>query len=536
MKKMLYKKNQQPDLSKELFQNPTSEYRGTPFWAWNCKLEQGMLSEQIEGLKAMGFGGFHMHVRSGMATEYLSDTYMGLIKGCVEKAEAENMLAWLYDEDRWPSGAAGGLVTRDKQYRERRLRMIPQELLEEEVTPEDEFLTAFDIELDEEGFLRSARQIGEAEPARFDKWVAFVGYSPKSERFNNESYVNTLDKPSIQRFVDITHEKYAKTVGDRFNQSIPAIFADEPQFVAKQTLRFSKEKKAVQLPWTHDLPETFRAAYGEDLVAGIPELLWELPERKISTVRYHYHDHVTERFTDAFFDTISHWCEEHDIHFTGHLMSEESLESQTTAVGDAMRCYRSMGLPGIDMLVNRFDYTTAKQTQSVVHQYGREGMMSELYGVTNWDFDFRGHKLQGDWQAALGVTVRVPHLAWVSMNGEAKRDFPASINYQSPWYKEYPYIENHFARVNTAMTRGKPMVKVGVIHPVESYWLHWGPSEQTALERNQLDESFLQVTKWMLFGGIDFDFVCESLLPDLCKEGSAPLMVGEMQYDTIVVP
>lgn len=86
-------------------------------------------------------------------------------------------------------------------------------------------------------------------------------------------------------------------------------------------------------------------------------------------------------------------------------------------------------------------------------------------GVTNWDYDFRGHKFQGDWQAALGVTVRVPHLSWVSMNGEAKRDYPASISYQSPWYKEYKYVEDHFARVNTAMTRGKAVVRIGVIHP-----------------------------------------------------------------------
>ena len=60
--------------------------------------------------------------------------------------------------------------------------------------------------------------------------------------------------------------------------------------------------------------------------------------------------------------------------------------------------------------------------------------MSELYGVTNWDFDFMGHKGQGDWQAALGVVLRVHHLTWVSMKGEAKRDYPASIGYQVPWF------------------------------------------------------------------------------------------------------
>ena len=120
--------------------------------------------------------------------------------------------------------------------------------------------------------------------------------------------------------------------------------------------------------------------------------------------------------------------------------------------------------------------------------------------------------------------------------GEAKRDYPASINYQAPWYKEYPLIEDHFARVNTAMTRGTPLVHVGVIHPIESYWLHWGPSEQTAAIREQMDNNFKDITEWLLFGQIDFDFICESLLLHQCAQGGAPLKVGDMAYDTIIIP
>ena len=92
------------------------------------------------------------------------------------------------------------------------------------------------------------------------------------------------------------------------------------------------------------------------------------------------------------------------------MMEEPTLHSQTAALGEAMRSYRSFGLPGIDMLCDYREYTTAKQAQSASHQFGCPGVLSELYGVTNWDFDFRGHKLGGDWQAALGVTTRVPHL------------------------------------------------------------------------------------------------------------------------------
>jgi len=221
---------------------------------------------------------------------------------------------------------------------------------------------------------------------------------------------------------------------------------------------------------------------------------------------------------------------------TGHMLAEPYLQCQSLYLGEAMRAYRSFQLPGMDMLCNNTEFTTAKQVQSAVHQYGREGMLSELYGVTGWDFDFRGHKFQGDWQAALGVTVRVHHLFWVSMKGEAKRDYPASIGYQSPWWQEYAAIEDHFARVNTALTRGKPIVKVAMIHPIESYWLALGPIEQTGDKCHQMDLRFVDVTNWMLSGQMDFDFISESLLPDLCPQASAPLTVGCMKYDAIVVP
>ena len=76
---MLYKGNKEKTLSAELFKNPGSEYRGAPFWAWNCVLSEDELLRQIEIFKEMGFGGYHMLVRSGMATRYLSEEFMHLI-------------------------------------------------------------------------------------------------------------------------------------------------------------------------------------------------------------------------------------------------------------------------------------------------------------------------------------------------------------------------------------------------------------------------------------------------------------------------
>ena len=121
---MLYPRNTESQLSAELFANPTSEYRGTPFWAWNGKLSREELLRQIRIFKKMGLGGFHMHVRTGMDTPYLTEEFMDFIRFCIQTAKDEGMLAWLYDEDRWPSGTAGGSVTKEKTENARKSLLI----------------------------------------------------------------------------------------------------------------------------------------------------------------------------------------------------------------------------------------------------------------------------------------------------------------------------------------------------------------------------------------------------------------------------
>ncbi|MDR1629733.1 MAG: hypothetical protein LBS36_05915 [Oscillospiraceae bacterium] len=539
---MLYKKNTEHSLSRELFQNPTCEYRGTPFWAWNCKMNMDQLSRQIECFKEMGLGGFHMHSRVGMDVPYLSDEFMALVKSCVEKAEGMDMLAWLYDEDRWPSGAAGGLLTKEKKYRSKALVFTLQDRTDDQPaeqayeTGATYFLAAYDVQLDENGFLGAYSRIGRGDTAKGRKWYAFSVTAADDEWYNGQAYADLLSKETMDRFIEITYDRYKEVVGDRFGKSVPAIFTDEPNFTRRRDAEFSTDENDLRLPWSNRMDEDFKSDKGADVLDTLPELFWMLPDNAISKPKYDFMDFISERFARCFADNCGKWCGENNLMLTGHLLSEETLGSQAKALGEAMRSYRSFQLPGIDMLCDHTEFSTAKQAQSAAHQYGKEGVLSELYGVTNWDFDFRGHKFQGDWQAALGVSVRVHHLSWVSMAGEAKRDYPASISYQSSWFKEYPYIEDHFARVNTALTRGKPVVKVGVIHPIESYWLFTGPNDKTAEVRKEMEDNFENTLKWLLFGQIDFDFIAESLLPDQCKQGANPLQVGEMAYDTVIVP
>ncbi|MDD5262716.1 MAG: hypothetical protein PHD76_12800 [Methylacidiphilales bacterium] len=548
--KLYPRNNRTKSLDTELFRAPSSEYRGAPFWCWNNKLSWKQLEPQIDHFKTMGMGGFHIHVRTGLVTPYLGEEYMSLVKASTEKAASNGMLAWLYDEDRWPSGFAGGLVTKDEKFRAKHLLFTCSPYGHEASAAVNNsgafgsrngngrLIGTYEVIL-KDGVLADYKFLREGEKGsgRGVLWYAYLETAKPVAWFNHQTYVDTLNPAATRRFIEVTHEAYAKAVGNHFGKTIRAIFTDEPQFPHKTCFQSTTDQRDLFLPFTEDLLDTFAETHGQQLEKHLPELFWEQPGRKASVARYRYHDHVGERFATAYADVLGKWCEDHGIALTGHMMSEQTLESQAGALGDAMRSYRAFQLPGIDMLCDAREYNTAKQAQSAVHQYGRDGMLSELYGVTGWDFDFTGHKGQGDWQAALGVTIRNHHLTWVSMAGEAKRDYPASIGYQSPWFDQYRLVEDHFARVNTALTRGKPLVRIGVIHPIESYWLCCGPLEQTSLERKEREKQFSDLTQWLLFGLLDFNFICESLLSSQsAARQTDKFQVGEMAYDAVIVP
>lgn len=566
---MLYKRSREQRLDRELFKNPGKEYRGAPFWSLNCRLEKKDADFQLGVFDEMGMGGVNLHPRTGLETPYMGEEFLDFIRHAVEEGKKRGMYSWLYDEDRYPSGAAGGMVTENLNYRARYLLLTenPQKKTSEEKTskakiseaieagldfcdtreqfeqriaagekPRGYYVTSYEIIL-ENGYLKEYHRVERgAVSERGRVRDAYVCLAKESPWYNDQTYVDTLNREAIKRFIEVTHEKYAQAVGDEFGKWIPAIFTDEPQMAGKYSLKFADSHEDATIAYTDDLDSSFQACCGVSLLDILPEILWELPRGQVSAHRYRYHDHVAERFVQAFSDTLSDWCGNHNLALTGHYMSERTLFSQTLALGEAMRCYRNMQIPGIDNLCDAKEFTTAKQAVSAARQNGREAVLSEIYGATHWDFDFIRHKLQGDWQAALGITVRVHHLAYLSMAGEAKRDWPASIGFQSPWHTKYSYIEDHFARVNTVLTRGKAKIRLGVIHPIESFWIAYGPNDQTQAVRDRLDRRFTGLTEWLEYGLIDFDFISESMLPKLCPDAGYPLSVGNMEYQTVLVP
>ncbi len=525
---------------KETFGNPGSAYRGKPFWAWNGKLEADELRRQIRVMHRMGLGGFFMHSRVGLATPYLSDEWFEMIRACIDEADKLGMEAWLYDEDRWPSGAAGGLVTKDPRFQHKELQMVVCD--PRSARFEHEPLALFSARVDGARAADVRRLRGDATISPADvKVLAFLVTADRpSSWYNGATYLDTMSHEAVRRFIEVTHDAYRERVGEHFGGLVPGVFTDEPNHGGLFGRSPFEGPGARAIPWTPKLPEVFRERYGYDIVDHLPELFLQVDGREVSQPRYHYHDCKTFLFVDAFARQVGEWCGRNNLLFTGHVLSEENLRSQTSVVGSAMRFYEFMQAPGIDILTEkRPEYSTAKQCSSVLRQTGRRWLLSELYGCTGWDFPFEGHKAIGDWQAALGVNLRCQHLFWYTMSGQAKRDYPASISFHSPWWEHYRKVEDYFGRVGTVMSRGQAVRNLLVVHPIESVWARATVAwyEDEAIQR--LEEQFDDLTHWLLDGHVDFDYGDEEMLSRLAEVhagGGPTLKVGAAKYNAVLVP
>lgn len=537
-----------------MFQNPPATYRGKPFWGWGGDLSHDEVVRQVDVFQQMGMGGFFMHSRTGLKTPYLGKQWFAMIDAAADEAKAKGIEAWLYDEDRWPSGYAGGYVTQKSENRMRFLVM--QQMPLSEYRPATDDVAAFACDIDGNKFHSCDRMDGAKGDAVRAQAKAHKDYSAIVFRvelmqpgpgYNGFAYADTLNRAVTEDFLEKTHAKYAANTGSRLGTSIKGIFSDEPQR-GPVFGGFGVDNKdaARMLPWTALLPEQFEKRYGYDLRDKLPDLFLYRDAALVSPVKWQYMELTQTMFVENWEEPIERWSKEHGLIFTGHALHEDSLTTQAEPQGSMMRYYEHEDYPGVDVLseFNR-NYWLAKQADSVTHQMNKGRTLSELYGATGWQSTFESYKWIGDWQAIFGINFRVQHIAWYTMAGELKRDYPASMSFQSAWWHDWHYVEDYYARLALLLTQGQPVRDVLVLNPVESVWaqvgIGWAEGLSPKLASiDELEAHYESLFRMLVEAHLDFDYGDEGMLHTLGGVGSdaggAYFQVGQAHYRVVVVP
>lgn len=284
------------------FKNPSNVYRGKPFWSWNGLLEKEELLRQIHVMQEMGLGGYFMHSRAGLETEYLGEEWFELINACADEGERLGMESWLYDEDRWPSGSAGGIVTKEPKYRAKflRLNMVESDAFEWK----DNILAAFVARIEGEDLKEYQRIYEDDEPRQLNGSHILVFTTEemvKSSNYNGYTYLDTLKREATDEFIRVTYERYKDKCGDRLGRSIKGVFIDEPhrgQFMAAAN-NINPDPEWI-IPWTESIFEEFERRFGYDAIDRLPEIYLKHCGSAVSQVRWHYIELLQQLFIENF--------------------------------------------------------------------------------------------------------------------------------------------------------------------------------------------------------------------------------------------
>jgi hypothetical protein len=503
------------DALKQQFRSPGSEWRGAPFWSWNDDLDPQVLRRQIRGMKAAGLGGFFMHARSGLMTPYMSERWMECIAAAVDEAKKQDMLAWLYDEDRFPSGFAGGLVVqRNPDFALRFLEPAPAEA---------QAPWCFATRQEEGGVSYRPLAAGE-EPAEGEELQQFhARIAEASPWYNNGRYADLMNPEAVKAFLDICYQPYRR-FRKEFGGVIPGMFTDEPNIASNAGLRR-------RLPWTGRLPEEFARRRGYDLLARLPELYSEDPAH--FRTRHDFWRTVTELFAEAFGEQVGAWCEKAGLELTGHMLYEQQFELAIPCNGAVMPQLEHMQRPGVDILRELIDEPiTCKQAASIAHQMGRKRVLSETYGGSGWQMGLEAQKWIGDWQVTLGINTRCQHFIPYSLRGHRKRDWPLFFWEYQPWWKYFRVIEDYSARTCLFASIGEPVQEVLLLHSITTSW-GLGLDREVWKKEGQ---RFVEMAEHLLALHYDFDLGDEMVMARHAAVRGRRLAVGKAAYKVVILP
>ncbi len=511
-----------------LIQNPSSEYTSGPLWVWNDMLTREQVVESLDVLARQHIRQVWVHPRPGLMTPYLSDSWFQLWEATLAAARERNMLVWIYDENSYPSGFAGGNVP-EVMPESRGLGLTLRQ--EDKVKmPHDDILAVYRVT--PEGYQNVTRELSEANAiAEGDFMIVRLERAAPSPWFGGKTYVDLLLPGVTEQFLALTLDTYKDHFASDFGGLIPGSFTDEPHL-----------KPCGDIHWTPDLPEQYRQRWNEDFWEGLPHLRQDTDEGR--RFRHHYLYTLNELFIERWAKPYFNYCAGNNLEFTGHYWEHEW--PNCASVPDNMSMSFWQQRPGIDTLFNQYaegphaqfgNVRAVVELASVARQGGRTRTLCEAYGGSSAEMRFEDYKRIGDWLQVLGVNTINEHLSDISIRGARKRDYPPTFSQHSPWMESYHVLVDYFARISCALSQGKQINRCLILEPTTTAWMHHFTDTGRL---NAIGEGFQDFVTKMAKAQLAFDLGCEAVIMGnggiIEVDGLPALKVGECAYTVVVLP
>ena len=476
------------------FRRPDAIHAPGYFWMLNSELDEKTLREQIRDMARAGartlcphpfprkFRNFFM---SKMDPDYLTEEYFKRFQIIADECAKLGMKCYLYDEGGWPSGMACGKVWQS----------------------DPEKYARYSVALDENApngvkLVRETPTPGQAERA------------------------DVLVPGAVQKFLELTHEQYAKYIGEHFGKTILFTFTDEPEM---------PRSYYGNLRWTRDFAEEFKARKGYDIVPHLSTLVsgrsaWE----EDIAHRIDFCDVASQLFVERYLLPIRDWCRAHNLLSGGHMGGEEELQNMSFAsYGHIMRALRALDCPGVDVIWRQVWkgirlHSFPKFASSVANQGGHRYILGEMFGVYGSGLTFDEMRFLIDYFVVCGVNLFVPATRPVDTSDglvEGERPLFGPVNPQ--WRHIRPY-HDYTARISMLAAQGKPEVDTALFFDAHSLWAAASIASYADAQREK-------IASMMMERQVDFDYIDDDALAE-AKIRNGRLVVGKARYKRLVVP
>ncbi|HTY60563.1 MAG TPA: glycosyl hydrolase [Bacteroidota bacterium] len=426
----------------------------------------------------------------------------------VRIAHEMGLRVWIYDEEGYPSGSAGGLVL--------------------ERVPSAEAL----------GLLRVK---GEDGAVTYVEQRLYEGTHATENFYKKRHYINILDPAASGAFIEVTHESYERALHP-IARYVEAFFTDEPSLIGAYIPKGKEYPKTI--PWCRDLPAIFASQKGYDLLPFRESLFVDTGEidRKI---RCDFYDVIAGLCAANYFGRIEKWCRDHGVSSSGHLLGEETLVWQTTFDADPFACYRNFDIPGIDMILSdpgkimkQLYFLVPNVAGSAARCAGKRRVMCEISDFFG-QMEHQSATIE-QMQSTAGILFALGVTDLVSMYpAAAVPEKDARPEEFSP--AQFRRYTDFTARLNYMFTGGTITSRVAVLHPIRSVWAHFTPSNRSMYEPHPdplvryIDGAFTDLCRSLLQHQVDFDIIDEESLRGALIEGGS-LVVGSRRYRAVLLP
>lgn len=533
-----------------------------PFWFWNGEMDEGEIVRQIQEMKEKGIPGFMIHPRQGMEIPYMSREFFDRVRLAVRTARDNGMEVWIYDEYPYPSGICAGEVVLDHpEYLCKRLkksvcqvmggervklsapwgrvvlaRAYPMDgdkiCLNEFVDLQECVGTCYEEEVFQYSGLtrynkkryftgRPVKALTWETPsdAPGSQWKVYLVTEVVFDHFKYfENFVDTLNPEATKHFIELTHERYKKEIGDEFGKTVKGFFTDEiTAFPDSQ-------------PWSPLLPGMVKDRFGIDLESSLPALWEDLGETSVK-VRYAYWCTATDAFIDAYDRQMYEWCSRNGLLYIGEKPIMRSRQLKYVHVPGIDAGHQKAG--DVPLMVQGKYRANGKFAASAAHFYEKPAALCEVGHSIGWGMTMQDMKWMFDWLGVLGIDWFVIHGFFYTADGLKKHDAPPSAFFQMPWWEDGKQISTYAEDLGKLLRSVKRDVRLLAMDPVTSAWTADGPAAR------KLKDAFADLQTGLMCAGLDYYIID----PELFAEGKVEEQSGRVQfmvkgeaYDCVVLP